>query len=681
MTVSSDQSSETFSCDGSTTVFTCPFRVLATAELRGYLITISSGASSELTNGTDFTVSGVDDANCVATTATAYSSLYQVRFKRVTERLQPTDYRAGDAFPAESHERALDRLTHIAQELDAGTTPNDASDLAVRLASDSSAEDGAGMVGYSSAISYPAGTIGAAVGRQVWAEDFGLSPAGTPAENAAALLLAIAALRGAAVTLSTDGLGSGSLTVYSSGVLNIGDGVFEIAPDVIDLTQDVGLVIRGQGSRRFTNYVRGRTVLLVSGTSSGFGIRTKGNGARGLVLEDLDLSYKTSAFTGDLLDCYSTPGVTLNRATLCSYGITAGTRLQTARSNVRLTYDEFFSANDAAFDGAVDGIWSDDTREPSVSFSQFGGSQTNLRNCAFYDFTGRMIRHDGNRTRNGLTISTGTFNPISLDCTRCVDLNNVEAFVMTGSAFSPSAANKATSEWMRLVNCTGSINGNAFDDLSAAGTVDGKLDISNNRFASTAGLTLMGGIITGQGNEFSAGTYGWRVTAPTYQLTLKLGPDEFKAAVTASYSLGASQTSVKGRITYDPDYDASTNKWSCSNPRISFTSSDDETASQSADYTTTRLTSGRTQELTKSGSTQAVTLHTPSGAREIQRFFKTTGQIATVTCAGSTFYYTGGTTTTSIATWAANIVGGYLELESYGTVGWKVIRSSGVTFS
>jgi len=253
---------------------------------------------------------------------------------------------------------------------------------------------------------------------------------------------------------------------------------------------------------------------------------------------------------------------------------------------------------------------------------------------------------------------------------------------MTGSAFSPSASNKATSEWMRLVNCTGSIHGNAFDDLTTAGTVDGKLDISNNRFASTAGLTLMGGVITGSGNEFSAGTYGWRVTTPTYQLALKLGPDEFKSSVGTSYSLGASQAAVTGSVSYSPDYDASTNKWSCSNPRVRISADDQMTISQNADMTTTRLLSGRTIELTKTGSSQLVNLHVPSGAGEIHRFFKTTNQSAVVSAAAGTFFYTGSTAVTQQCTFAGTVVGGYLEFESYGTAGWKVTRAStGAVFS
>lgn len=118
MTVSSSLDRQTFACNGVTTAFTCPFGVLDSSEVVGYLITVATNASADLTNGVDFTVSAVGDPNCIVTTVTAYSSTYQVKFRRQTARLQLTDYRDNDPFPAESTEQALDRLTHIDQEQD-----------------------------------------------------------------------------------------------------------------------------------------------------------------------------------------------------------------------------------------------------------------------------------------------------------------------------------------------------------------------------------------------------------------------------------------------------------------------------------------------------------------------------------------------------------------------------------
>ena len=46
MTVSSSLSTQTFNCNGSTTVFTCPFRVLEASEVVGYLIDLAAVGSA-----------------------------------------------------------------------------------------------------------------------------------------------------------------------------------------------------------------------------------------------------------------------------------------------------------------------------------------------------------------------------------------------------------------------------------------------------------------------------------------------------------------------------------------------------------------------------------------------------------------------------------------------------------
>lgn len=214
-------------------------------------------------------------------------------------------------------------------------------------------------------------TVETELRRWVWAEHFGLATDAEPAANAAALWKAIEALRGNATTLSTNGLGGGSFTAYSSGLLLIGPGVFRVAVNELELTQDLGLIIRGMGSRRANNSVLARTTLLFVGEAGAddFCIRTYANGARGLVIEDIDINYEGETLVGDLLDFYSTPSVTLNRVHLGTHGTSSATRKQTARSLIRSTYDEFLHLEDVVMDGCIDGWWSDDTRAPNGSFT------------------------------------------------------------------------------------------------------------------------------------------------------------------------------------------------------------------------------------------------------------------------------------------------------------------------
>jgi len=116
MTVSSATASETFACNSVTTIFTCPFRVLAATDMQVFLVVVATGVTTRLANVADYAVTDVGLANAVVTTVATYSNAYQIRCKRATARLQETDYRDNDPFPAESHETALDRLAMIAQE-------------------------------------------------------------------------------------------------------------------------------------------------------------------------------------------------------------------------------------------------------------------------------------------------------------------------------------------------------------------------------------------------------------------------------------------------------------------------------------------------------------------------------------------------------------------------------------
>lgn len=285
MTVSATESSQTFACNGSTTVFTCPFRVLEASAMRGYLITIATGARTALTNGTDFEVSDVGEANAIVTTATAYSASYQVLFQRITARVQETDYRDNDPFPAESHEEALDRLTFIAQE-DAealgrtlrvpdgetidempsavarasrllgfdssgdlavvAPTSGDAADLALDLASDSDAGEGAGMIGYSDTLSYAAGTVGVKLREQVSVWDYMTTAQIADVRARTALLDVTAAVQAAINAIDTATVGSWELLVPDGTYLISGSGA-----RILEIQQGLKIVGQSLEATRF----------------------------------------------------------------------------------------------------------------------------------------------------------------------------------------------------------------------------------------------------------------------------------------------------------------------------------------------------------------------------------------------------------------------------------------------
>ena len=116
MTISTTTSRISYNGNGVTTVFAFPYRFLANADL--VVVEVSStGVETVKTITTDYTLTGAgDDAGGSVTMLVAPASGTRLVIYRDTEVVQETDYITGDAFPAESHERALDRLTMILQE-------------------------------------------------------------------------------------------------------------------------------------------------------------------------------------------------------------------------------------------------------------------------------------------------------------------------------------------------------------------------------------------------------------------------------------------------------------------------------------------------------------------------------------------------------------------------------------
>ena len=610
-------------------------------------------------------------ASAALSAASALSSQASAELAAVAPVVAPTELSAvklllddSDVFPIVSSS-ALKRFSWLSLKAWASGVFASSTTLA--------SSSGSVGIGYlPSGTSAVATTVQTALrGVGFWAEQFG-AVGNASTDCTTPVLNAITAMRANAVPILDD-IGGSTITAYSSGVLNFGPGIFVISADALNITQDLGLTLRGRGSRRTNNAVRAATTLLISGTSSGYGMSVANNGARGFTIEDMDVCYATSGFTGNLIDTINAPGLTFNRVFLGTYGLTGGTRLQTATSLIRSTYDEYHTFNNCVFDGAVDGWWSDDLRVTHAN--TFGGSVTKFNDCVFYDFTNRPVRHDGLRTRQGLHFNNTVVNPISVDCQRGFDLTNVDGVTLTGGGYAGSVANKAAVEWIRLSNCTGSVQGVFFDDLSKAGTIDGVLEVSGNRIFSTDGLTLKGGVISGKSNEFSKGTTGYTLS-PTYPLTVDIGPDLFKSDVTTSYNIPSDSADLGGRINYAANNDASASRFSNTSGRIRVINTDEKTFTvTSTTYTVLIEDTGRTIQATGAAN-QVFTLPTAVPGTRLS-FNKIAGFTLTINCAGGNNFYTGAGAAKTGVSAAAGDIGGTLVLEAYATVGWRVVSQVG----
>ena len=116
MTVSSAQSYVEYSGDGATKAFTIPFYFLLNTDI-GVMIADASGNVTDLVNGTNFSVTGQGDSSGgTVTLNTAYAAGNTILVYRNPPVTQETKYYENGKFPANSHEKALDKLTMLIQE-------------------------------------------------------------------------------------------------------------------------------------------------------------------------------------------------------------------------------------------------------------------------------------------------------------------------------------------------------------------------------------------------------------------------------------------------------------------------------------------------------------------------------------------------------------------------------------
>jgi hypothetical protein len=134
MTISTTASRISYNGNGVTVAFSFPYRFLQNADL--VVIRVAAdGTETTLVLGTDYTVAGADDdAGGTVTCTVAPVTGSRLVIYRSVEITQEVDYITGDSFPAETHERALDRLTMVAQQL------QDAVDRSAKLPETSTAD-------------------------------------------------------------------------------------------------------------------------------------------------------------------------------------------------------------------------------------------------------------------------------------------------------------------------------------------------------------------------------------------------------------------------------------------------------------------------------------------------------------------------------------------------------------
>lgn len=108
---------------GTTGPFTVDFRFLENAHLL-VVKTTAAGGEIPLVLGSDYTVTGAGAAAGTVTLAAALAGGETLTVLRNVPATQEADYVQNEAFPAESHERALDKLTMLVQQISEGNGRN-----------------------------------------------------------------------------------------------------------------------------------------------------------------------------------------------------------------------------------------------------------------------------------------------------------------------------------------------------------------------------------------------------------------------------------------------------------------------------------------------------------------------------------------------------------------------------
>ena len=122
MTVSTTNSSVSYTGNGSTTSFSVTFEFLDSTEVKVYKRVIATGVETLQSISTHYTLSGGNGTTGAVAFGSPPADTEQVHIIRETTRTQPNDFTPSQRFPSASVERGLDRCVMAAQDTDSDTT-------------------------------------------------------------------------------------------------------------------------------------------------------------------------------------------------------------------------------------------------------------------------------------------------------------------------------------------------------------------------------------------------------------------------------------------------------------------------------------------------------------------------------------------------------------------------------
>ena len=380
--------------------------------------------------------------------------------------------------------------------------------------------------------------------------DFGGSPRNT--DNAGAVKAALALL--AALKPA------GGTVFFPRGMYN-----FATALNLSSLTN---VTFRGNGSRYMQDFDGPVSQLNYTGTGTTPAIELSTNNVRNFTLQDIDISYSSSSFTGSLIYVFDTAGIVFDHSSLGGQAYGSGF-LSSAAAVVEIEESERVIFQTCLIQQAKLGIWTH-THSGNIT------SLITIRDTQLDNVTTAHVYVEPGSCDAFICIDSFFDNTSLLNPTYGLELSST-GFSIRGCTFSGSTALASPKTMYVTLFGNGEFCGNniysAYPALQLVPA--GTYHITGNYLTGNPPMTIVGGNVTGSGNTFVPmqpnGSGGIENATPAVYInsasngcSLDFGPDTFQAATGGSYTGNswdvaptANVQSTVGRIRYNPSWDQS----------------------------------------------------------------------------------------------------------------------------
>jgi len=458
----------------------------------------------------------------------------------------------------------------------------------------------------------------------------------------------------------------------TGGIIYLPPGTYAYATQ-FSITTKTNVQFLGAGGRYAMNFAAPVTTLMYtgSGASNAFVVGT--TFARNFSMKNMALQYNSATFTGHLLYFDATASVSLEDVNLGGPGVSSGTALYNAASCL------------AFYNGSGLFLKRVYLTEAQVGFWGAGGEQNNFvfDHVTFGDLQDALMDAD-QATGQGIEMRGCMFNPIRLSPARGIVLA-ANGYEIHGFQATGTTTNLSPAADMFTLTGRGEIHGgNISSDYTGIRIkAGGVTKISGLRVSAAAPLVHEGGSLVTEANDWVCTNSGTAcvsiVPGAVFAATVQSKGDKYSESGATAYSItiGTDSTSIRGTITYDASFDATTNGPNIIGENVQLQPASVQSIAKTANYSLTIKDSG--QIFNNIGAAGAVTFTLPAAKRGlVYTIWKFANQNIVIARSGSdTIFNLGAGVGATSLTSAANELGAHVTLRCVTSAGWLVERMRG----